>query len=193
MGIVHEEWRPVKGFEGTFEVSDAGRVKALAWSRRHWCGKDIPQPERIITQSRHSGGYAVVSLRDGRKHFVHRLVMAAFAGDPKPGQDVNHIDGNKQNNSLDNLEYCDRLGNVRHAIATGLQDNAGESNGMNKYAAEAVATALQMVHEGATQAQASRATGVHAETVRMAVKGERWKCLNKPVVTPDDWMKPAGG
>lgn len=178
MAIVHEEWRPVVGFEGKFEVSSLGRVKALAHSVSHWCGRQIAKPERVIKQSKHSGGYSVVSLRDSKKHFVHRLVMQAFAGDaPREMGDVNHIDGDKQNNRLDNLEYCDRKHNVRHAIATGLQDNGGESNGMNKYPTESILEAFVMVQAGATQAGAARATGVHPETVRMVVAGKRWKCL----------------
>lgn len=181
MEMLHEEWRAVLGFEGKFEVSDHGRVKALPWEQRHWCGKTIPQPEKIISQSRHSGGYSVVTLRDGKKHYVHRLVMAAFHGD-KAGFDVNHIDGDKSNNSLANLEYCDRLHNVHHAIATGLQDNSGEGNGMHKYRADQIAAAHRMVANGSTQAEASRATGVAESTVQQVVTGNRWQCLGLPVL-----------
>lgn len=181
MDKIHEEWRAVVGREGEFEVSEHGRVRSLPHSVRHWCGRDIQKPGRILTQSTHSGGYRVVSLRDGKKHYVHRLVMEAFFGVAE-GQDVNHIDGDKTNNRLDNLEYCDRLHNVRHAIATGLQDNGGESNGMNKYSAEQIRRAHQLVAEGATQAEASRATGVSESTIQHVVTGKRWQCLGLPVL-----------
>lgn len=181
MGILTEEWRAVIGFEGLFEVSNFGRVKALAHSVRHWCGRIIPKPESLLKQSRHSGGYSLVSLRDGKKHYVHRLVMAAFAGDAGD-RDVNHISGDKTDNRLANLEYCDRLHNVRHAIATGLQDNSGEGNGMHQYTAEAIRTAHQMVAGGATQLAASRATGVAESTVQAVVAGRRWTCLGLPVI-----------
>lgn len=182
MESVREEWRPVLGFEGKHEVSNLGRVKTLAFNMRHWCGRDIPKPERIVEQSKHSGGYRIVALRDGKKHYVHRLVMAAFIGTSKPGQDVNHISGDKSDNSLANLEYCDRLHNVRHAIRTGLQDNAGEGNGMHKYTAAKIASAHAMVVRGATHQEASRATGVKESTIQQVAKGTRWKCLNLPAI-----------
>lgn len=182
MESVHEDWRPVVGFEGKFEVSNSGRVKALPWSRAHWCGRSIPQPERIITQSRHSGGYLIVALRGGTKHYVHKLVMAAFVGEAGT-RDVNHIDGDKTNNRLANLEYCDRLHNVRHAIRTGLQNNAGEGNGMHKYTAGQIVAAHRMVSSGATQRSAAAATGVSEGMVQQVATGKRWKHLG---------LKPAG-
>lgn len=177
MEILHEEWRDVVGREGLFQVSDQGRVRSLPHGVRHWCGRTIDRPGAIVKQSRHSGGYLVVSLRDDKKHYVHRLVMEAFVGE-HGGRDVNHIDGNKSNNCLGNLEYCDRLHNVRHAIASGLQDNGGEGNGMSKYTADEIRAAHRMVLEGATQAEASRATGVAVGTIQQVVTGKQWKCLN---------------
>lgn len=168
MNSLTEVWRPVVGFEDKHEVSSLGRVKTLPYERRHWCGLTIPQAVRILKQSPHSGGYRVVTLRDGKKHYVHKLVMAAFVGEAD-GRDVNHINGDKSDNRLENLEYCDRLHNVRHAIATGLQDNGGEGNGMHKYTAEQITAAHHMVQSGSSQEAASRATGVHTETVRQVV------------------------
>lgn len=183
MEIVNEEWRPVVGFEGKFEVSNHGRVKALPWELRHWCGKMIPQPEKLVALVKHSGGYRIVSLRQGtKKAYVHRLVMEAFVGPPGERQDVNHIDGNKANNRLDNLEYCDRLHNVRHAIATGLQDNAGEGNGMHRYTTEQVIAAHRRVEQGASQKQAAAETGVSVGMVSQIVKGKRWRHLGLPVL-----------
>lgn len=178
MVSVNEVWRPVVGFVEQFEVSNLGRVKALPWERRHWCGKLIPQPESIVKQSKHNGGYRLVALRDGKKHYVHRLVMAAFIGDGS-GQDVNHIDGDKSNNRLDNLEYCDRLHNVRHAIRTGLQDNAGEGNGRHKYTTDAIEKSKRLLASGMTQREAARATGVAESTIQAVATGRRWKHLQE--------------
>lgn len=186
MDIVPETWRPVVGKEDRFAVSDLGRVKALPWEMRHWCGKAIPQQEKIIKQSKHSGGYAVVGLRDGKKHFVHKLVMAAFVGEPKAGQDVNHIDGDKQNNQIKNLEYCDRLHNVRHAIATGLQDNSGEHNGMAKLTQSNVDEIRRMLTAGERRKAIAKRFGVTTGAIDGIASGRRWK-----TTVPDDWENPA--
>lgn len=181
METLAEQWRPVVGHEGNFEVSNAGRVKTLPHEVRHWCGRMIPKPGGILKQSTHSGGYQVVALRDGKKHYVHKLVMAAFVGEAN-GRDVNHIDGDKTNNRLDNLEYCDRLHNVRHAIATGLQDNSGENNGGNRYSTEQILAAHAAVRRGATHREAAALTGVGEGTVEQVCKGKRWKHLGLAVI-----------
>lgn len=177
MESVREEWRPVVGHEGKFEVSNLGRVKSLSHEVRHWCGRMIPKPERIVTASRHSGGYRVVCLGDGRKSYVHRLVAEAFIGQAATGQDVNHIDGDKSNNSLENLEYCNRLHNVRHAIATGLQDNAGEGNGMHRFTAEQISAAHQLMYRGATYVEVANAFGMSASHAESIAKGRCWRHL----------------
>lgn len=186
MDSVTENWKPVKGFEGMYEVSDEGRVKALPCEHRHWCGRMIPQPERLITLTKHTGGYRMVALkneqRGGIKKFVHRLVMEAFVGDGS-GRDVNHIDGDKTNNHLANLEYCDRLHNVRHAIRTGLQNNAGEGNGMHKLTAEEVIAAHAMVARGSSCLAVASQFGVTESCIDQIVKGVRWKHLGLPALT----------
>lgn len=184
MEMIHEEWRPVVGHEGKFEVSNLGRVKALAHEVRHWCGRMIPKPERVLTPTKHTGGYRIVSLRNGtQKAYIHRLVMAAFARPAPHRADVNHINGDKTDNRLCNLEYCNRLHNVRHAIATGLQNNAGEGNGMSKYTAEQIANAHKLVQCGASQLEAARASVVSLGMVQQVVSGKRWKHLNLPVLS----------
>lgn len=96
----HETWLPVVGFERFFEVSNLGNVRSLPHEVRHWCGRMIPKPGGLLTQSRHSGGYRLVALRNGKKQYVHRLVMEAFVGPAPERHDVNHIDGDKTNNRL---------------------------------------------------------------------------------------------
>jgi hypothetical protein len=182
MESVAEVWKPVKGFEGMYEVSDQGRVRALPYEMRHWCGRMIPKPGGLVTLTKHTGGYRFVALRGGKKHYVHRLVMAAFVGPAPHRNDVNHINGDKTDNRLCNLEYCNRLHNVRHAIATGLQDNAGEGNGMSKYTADQITKAHELVRQGASHAEAASATGVSRGMVQQVTKGTRWQCLNLPAI-----------
>lgn len=180
MTSVPEVWKPVVGHETTHEVSSLGRIKALPYGMRHWCGKMIPQPERMLKDSSHPGGYRTIAFRGSPREYVHRVVMAAFVG-PGKGMDVNHIDGDKTNNSLENLEYCDRKHNVHHAIRTGLQNNAGEGNGMHRYSEAQIRHALSLKGSGMTQRQIAAATGVSIGMVQQVLRGVRWKHLLEAV------------
>lgn len=170
-----EIWKEIPGRE-RFMVSNLGNVKALAF-QCVWRGRTMDRPEKLVKKSNHSAGYQVVALGDNKKHFIHRIVMLAFVGPPTGRQDVNHIDGNKHNNALENLEYCDRMHNVRHAIATGLQDNSGENNGQSKYRESDIRRAYQLVMDGASYTEANRLTGVSVGMIQQVVNGKRWKHL----------------
>lgn len=111
-----EQWRPFPGFECQYEVSDKGRVRRIGPGLGARVG-------RILSQHPGSWGYLHVGVWKNNKGFsraVHRAVTEAFLG-PKPkGLQVNHRDGNKPNNSLENLEYVTPKENVHHAWRTGL-------------------------------------------------------------------------
>lgn len=111
----NEIWKDVVGFEGSYIVSNYGNVKSVK--------KDL-----IITVYPNIHGYLTVPLyRNGKKSSkpVHRLVVLAFYGEaPSEAKfQVNHKDGIKINNRLDNLEYCTRKENMKHASINGLLRN----------------------------------------------------------------------
>ena len=122
-----EEWRPVRGYEGLYEISNLGRVKSVARTMTSMrTGKDgITKPytysvkEKILKQGRRIDGYLDVSLsRNGKTvlHCIHRLLAESWIPNPCNYRFVNHIDLNKTNNSLDNLEWISEQGNVIHAV-----------------------------------------------------------------------------
>jgi hypothetical protein len=120
MGILREEWRDVVT-HADYEVSNLGRVRRKASSHRRRAGK--PSPDFLATNLTQFG-YLRVSLGQGGKRrafHVHRLVADAFLGPRPPGTEVNHIDGNRQNPRLANLEYVTPSENIRHSFRIGIR------------------------------------------------------------------------
>lgn len=121
-----EKWIDIKSYEGRYQVSDLGRVRSLVCrngrkSEKSYC--NILKPSK-----NNSTGYLNVILYDGKGHgkrfSVHRLVAVAFCG-LRDDQIVNHIDGDKTNNSCCNLEACTYSHNALHAISSGLRREHG--------------------------------------------------------------------
>jgi NUMOD4 motif/HNH endonuclease len=116
-----EEWKSVLGFEGVYAVSSLGRVKSLCRIVVRANGKPYSVSERIMSCTIKSNGYLYVSLRKtGEKQVVkrhiHQLVAMAFLPAKANNlEQVNHLDGNKLNNTPTNLEWCTHTQNMAHA------------------------------------------------------------------------------
>lgn len=130
-----ETWKPVKGFEGLYEVSDLGRVKSLIADRNG--RKTSGFSSRILKPGSDGCGYLRVRLtgHDGNLHqwLVHRLVLIAFVGEEKGKPQANHINGIKSDNRLENLEWVTRSENMIHAYGIGLEKPC--DNGFKKHIA----------------------------------------------------------
>ena len=127
--VQDEVWKDIEGYEGLYQVSTCGNIKSLAKPRKNGNGRCYIQKEKLLKQSFTSTGYKKVELyKDGkRKSFkVHRLVAIAFIPNPDNKPEVNHIDGNKINNNIDNLEWVTSSENTIHAYETGLSPNKKE-------------------------------------------------------------------
>jgi len=112
---MHEEiWRDIKGYEGFFQISNKGRVKSLARVDRR--GHRVK--ERILKHHTSRNGYHRVGLNKNGKYpikYIHRLISEAFIPNPENKPQINHIDGNKLNNKIDNLEWVTSKQNCIHA------------------------------------------------------------------------------
>lgn len=122
-----EVWKPIKGYEGLYEVSNLGRVKSLerkVKAKNKYGTVDRTVTEKILKYSiNHKGYYLVKICNQVNKSFlVHRLVAEAFIDNPENKLQVNHINGDKKDNRVCNLEWCTNNENQKHAINMGLID-----------------------------------------------------------------------
>lgn len=112
-----EIWNPLVSYEGLYEVSNFGRVKSL---KRQVGTIMFPSVLLVILDGSH--GYSHVSLsKEGcrKRVMVHRLVAMAFIPNPENKPHVNHLDSNRKNNHVDNLEWCNQKENMQHALKHG--------------------------------------------------------------------------
>ena len=128
--IMEEIWKDIKGYEGLYQVSNFGNVKSLSKMRKSGSGYYI-QKEIILKQQLKSKRYLGVGLTKNKKwknFLVHRLVAEAFLENPNHYNQINHIDCNKLNNNIENLEWCSQEQNLEHAYKNGLLTKRRLSN-----------------------------------------------------------------
>ncbi|HYG12169.1 MAG TPA: HNH endonuclease [Pyrinomonadaceae bacterium] len=194
-----EVWRDVPGYEGYYSVSNHGRVRSERAATNS-------APGRIIKLRDDGRGYLYLTLsKSGKARTVraHALVAAAFIGPRPDGLFVNHIDGNKQNNRVENLEYVTCRENMEHASRTGLMSrgeqhgqlvrartarggahyarqrpelvNRGERHGGAKLTAEAVTQIRSLVADGASHIELAKQFHVDPSTISDIKRRKIWR------------------
>lgn len=157
-----EIWVDIKGYEGLYQVSNLGRVKSLNYRRT---GK-----EKILKPIKMKRQYIKVQLCKNRKpkqYMIHRLVAQAFIPNPDNKEQVNHINGNKADNRVENLEWCTNSENTQHAFENGLNKyNYTDKTPQRVYCIE-----FDMSFESLTQAE--KVTGANHSDIGKVARGER--------------------
>ena len=108
-----EIWKDVKNYEGVYQISNLGRAKRFYKNK----------PEKILKPVKGHLGYMSYSFCINSKtkiYRIHRLVAIHYIDNPNNYPEVNHIDGNKENYSIENLEWCTRSQNMKHGHSLGL-------------------------------------------------------------------------
>jgi hypothetical protein len=176
-----EIWKPVLGWESTYEVSNKGRVRSLDRSVfNKGNGAYCNRKGVILKYNVDNGGYKYVTLfiearhrkRDSLK--IHRLVAFAFCEGYKDGLEVNHIDGNKTNNDSSNLEWVTRSQNIRHKYVLGYHQR-GERGTNAKLTNKDIPIIMSLYESGVRQSVIAKAFAVSQGTISNAISG---KCFS---------------
>lgn len=117
MSKLVEEWKDIEGYEGLYQVSDWGNVKSLDRIITKIDGIKQFNKSKILKKTEDKNGYLFVALGAKSKNKkVHRLVAQAFIPNPENKPEIDHIDGNPQNNNIENLQWANRRENINNPI-----------------------------------------------------------------------------
>ena len=136
---MQEIWKDIKNYEGLYQISNLGKIKSLERKVKNQKGNRTVK--EIILKCSEGKSYVQVTLSKKNNYktkLVHRLVAEAFIPNPNNLSEVNHIDGNKHNNNVNNLEWVSRYDNMQHAKKLGLINTlkGNKSYWYNKYGIE---------------------------------------------------------
>lgn len=168
-----EVWKDVKGYEGRYAISNKGNLYSY-----HTKG--------LRSVSVREDGYNVCSLYKDKKrsnHYIHRLVIMHFSKEP-PKETVNHIDGNKSNNCIDNLEWMSYTENNKHAVESGLNTIQHRRNCKGSIKVSQFSLSGELIKTYPSMRQAERETGITATEIGHGIRkgwkygGYIWKLAN---------------
>lgn len=109
---MEEIWKDIKNYENLYQVSNLGNVRSLKYNHTN---------ETKLLTPENNWGYLRYQLK-GKHYRAHKLVAMTFIPNPNKLTQINHIDGNKHNNRVENLEWCTAKENTNHALQNGLVD-----------------------------------------------------------------------
>lgn len=160
---MEEIWKDIEGYEGYYQVSNLGRVKSL-------------RTKKNLTPVSDNYGYQIVCLhsRSGtqKNHKIHRLVSFAFIPTDKKRPEVNHKNGIKTDNRVENLEWCSSSENKLHAFKLCLRNNKGE-NGSHKLKNEDVFF-IKYESKNIKASELAKQFKVSNATISLIRKGINW-------------------
>jgi len=161
------EWRNVVGYEGLYKVSNYGEV---------FSEKRTNKGGLMSTNSLNAYPAVVLYKKNVSRPFaVHRLVAQAFIPNPNNKSAVNHIDGNKQNNWVKNLEWVTPKENGEHASINGLMARpTGEKNGSAKITEADVRRIRSLRAQGLSQKEIAEQYPISRQTVQAIISGLKW-------------------
>ena len=165
-----KEWKEIKGYEGKYIVSNYGEVISLPRYKQNHSKKQYVDPKEILKYTSPNNGYVYVCLYDKNKlknMRLHKLVAQAFIPNPFNLPQINHIDGNKQNNRADNLQWCTCKENIIHAYKIGLAENKNKIK-VNQYDLKG-----NLINTYESMIEASKYTGISIGSISLCINNKR--------------------
>lgn len=178
---MEEIWKDIPVGECNYQISNLGRVKKkqhisnfLTKNGNH-AHREFPEKIRKLQKS-YNKEYLGISIQHKWNFLIHRLVAEAFIENPLNKEFVNHIDGNKLNNHVSNLEWCTRQENEIHAYSTGLKNSTGSKNTMAKLNEDIVKEILKNNDRSLeSKTNLSKKYSIHIATIERILNRKIWK------------------
>ncbi|PUZ30959.1 helix-turn-helix domain-containing protein [Staphylococcus arlettae] len=176
-----ELWKDIPGYEGIYQVSSYGNVKSVNRKITNSIGTTRIYKEKLLKINKDRYGYPICKLwknSKGKNHTIHRLVAICFIKNVDDKPLVNHVDGNKCNNHISNLEWCTSSENDLHAFSLGLRSvHKGEKCNFAKLNSDEVKEIKKLKKEGITQREIAKLFNVSEGNVSQIINGQRWAWL----------------
>lgn len=169
-----EIFKDIIKFENKYQISNLGNVRNK-------------KTQLLLQPKYNKKGYQYVNLSINKyksvKWYIHRLVAFHFIDNPNNKPQVNHIDGNKSNNKVSNLEWCTNTENQIHAVLNNLHFQ-GESHRSSKFTNESIKLLPELIKIGFKPKEINELTGVAIQNLNKIFKGKTWRQLHLFDVPP---------
>jgi hypothetical protein len=178
--VLSEVWVKIPGWGEKYQVSNMGRVRSTAWGKCEIMSLTIKDTGYPQSSFRHEGKQKKVT--------VHTLVALMFLGPRPENLVINHKDGNKLNNTPENLEYVTVQENNAHAQRTGLNCVRGEMNPCAKLTENQALLVIKELSQGKSQVEIAESLCVSSSIIQLIASGKRWTHLSR-----ESWATPRSG
>lgn len=170
---MEEIWKNVVGFEDKYIVSNKGNVKRLGhfYENERWGIRFLKEMNLKQTVSRH--GYLMTSVMKSKS--IHRLVAIAFIPNPENKPEVNHINGIKTDNRVENLEWVTPSENQKHSFKIGIKSTTGSKHALAKTSEAEVVEMRLKFKQGDSIVSLAKKYGLKYMATYMIISGRTWK------------------
>lgn len=178
--IIREEWKSIKGYEGIYEVSNFGQVRSLDRLIRASNGVTRRTKGRDLKPQKNRGGYLFVNLKvNGINNFqrIHRLVAINFILGEDLKLHINHKNGIKTDNNIDNLEWTTQKENNSHARKLGLNKHEGENHYSSKITIGQAREIKERALKGESVTALAKIFGISHQCISDIKLGKSWKSI----------------